>query len=105
MKHRTNGWPSVRGSLDHGAGAFDPGARDPATVGFRSMRKFWKSLRFWKTDSSARKGRSVPVGDLKVPVGETGWGSKAPRTKAHEGDLKVSVGELGWGLRAPKTKR
>lgn len=69
------------------------------------MRKFWKSLRFWETDSSARKGKSVPVRDLKVPIGETGWGLRAPRTSAHEGDLKVPAGELGWGSKAPKTKR
>lgn len=75
-----------------------------ASIRLKSMRKFWKYLGLWKADSSARKGMSVPVGDLKVPVGETGWGSRAPRTKAHEGDLKVPVGELGWGSKAPKSK-
>ncbi|MGB8361589.1 MAG: hypothetical protein WCE80_09335, partial [Acidimicrobiia bacterium] len=68
------------------------------------MSKFWKFPRFWETASSARKGESVPAGDLKVPVGETGWGSKAPRTDTHEGDLKVPAGELGWGSKAPRTK-
>jgi hypothetical protein len=79
--------------------------RKRTNEGVKRMRKLWRSLRFWKTDSSTHKGKSLPVWDLKVPVGETGWGSKAPRTKAHEGDLKVSAGELGWGSRAPKTKR
>lgn len=75
-----------------------------SSVHFKRMWKFWKSVRLWNTNSYAHN-RKVRAGDLKVPVGETGWGSKAPRTKAHHGDLKVPAGELGWGSRAPKTKR
>lgn len=69
------------------------------------MRKFWKSLRFWMTESSASKGTAAPIEDLKVPAGETGWGSRAPKTTAADDDLTVPVGELGWGSRAPKTNR
>lgn len=69
------------------------------------MRRFWKSLRFRTNDSSASKGKTVPVEELKVPASETGWGSRAPRTTAADDDLKVPVSELGWGSKAPKTKR
>lgn len=92
--------------MKHRANARRP--LSPSTISsmhFKRMWKFWKSLRSWNTDSAARNGKVTPVGELKVPVGETGWGSKAPRTKAHQGDLKVPAGELGWGSRAPKTRR
>ena len=69
------------------------------------MRKFWRSLRFWITDSSNRKGESAPVADLKVPISESGWGSKAPRTSTPEDGMRVPADELGWGTKAPKTKR
>ena len=69
------------------------------------MQKFWKSLRSWTTGFFASKGKTVPVEDLKVPAGETGWGSRSPRTTAAEDDLMVPVSELGWGSRAPKTHR
>jgi hypothetical protein len=67
------------------------------------MRKFWKSLGFWTTDSLASRGEAAPMEDLKVPASELGWGSRAPRTTTPAEDLKVPASELGWGSRAPKT--
>ncbi len=57
------------------------------------------------THSPASRGEIRLVGDLKLPVSEMGWGSRAPRTTTPVGDLKVPASEMGWGSRAPKTNR
>ncbi len=69
------------------------------------MRKFWKSLKFWLTDTFASRGKNVPVDDLAVGATELGWGSRAPKTTPPMEDLMVPASELGWGSRAPKTDR